>query len=76
MARVRLGFKLAGVVDSLTDALPLAAHDICLVTESFRLTCYARPARCCSKKKRIISADASGPRASANDPLALPPDHA
>lgn len=30
----------------------------------------------CERKKRIISADASGPRASVYEPAALPPDHA
>ena len=28
------------------------------------------------RKKRIISADASGPRGLVNEPLVLPPDHA
>ena len=33
-------------------------------------------ARGCKRKKRTISADASGPRASVYEPSALPPDHA
>ena len=49
------------------------------VTLRTRVPCrrpYEAPARTWERKNRTISAEASGPVGSVNDPLRLPPDHA